>query len=56
MFRVRTMDAALQRSLAQRATHSWLLGIFAAMRSSSRAERGHRAGGTTDNTDYTGHG
>jgi predicted permease len=31
MFRVRTMEAALERSLAQRATYSWLLGIFAAM-------------------------
>jgi predicted permease len=31
MFRVRTMDEALQRSLAQRATYSWLLAIFAGM-------------------------
>ncbi len=31
MYRVRTMDEALERSLAQRATYSWLLGIFAAM-------------------------
>jgi predicted permease len=31
MFRVRTMEEALRRSLAQRATYSWLLGIFAGM-------------------------
>ena len=31
MFRVRTMEEALRRSMAQRATYSWLLGIFAAM-------------------------
>ena len=31
MFRVRTMDEAIGRSLAQRTTYSWLLGIFAAM-------------------------
>jgi predicted permease len=31
MYRVRTMDEALRRSLAQRATYSWLLGIFAAL-------------------------
>jgi predicted permease len=29
MFRVRTMEEALRRSMAQRATYSWLLGIFA---------------------------
>jgi putative ABC transport system permease protein len=31
MYRVRTMEEALRRSLAQRALYSWLLGIFAAM-------------------------
>jgi predicted permease len=31
MFRVRTMEQAVQRSLAQRATYSWLLAIFAGM-------------------------
>jgi putative ABC transport system permease protein len=31
MFRVRTMEEALRRSLAERATYSWLLGIFAGM-------------------------
>jgi putative ABC transport system permease protein len=31
MFRIRTMEEALQRSLAQRATYSWLLGVFAMM-------------------------
>ncbi len=31
MYRVRTMEEALRRSMAQRATYSWLLGIFAAM-------------------------
>ena len=31
MYRVRTMEEAMRRSLAQRATYSWLLGIFAAM-------------------------
>ncbi len=31
MFRVRTMEEALRRSMAQRATYSWLLGIFAGM-------------------------
>jgi predicted permease len=31
MFRVRTMEDAMKRSLLQRATYSWLLGIFAAM-------------------------
>jgi predicted permease len=31
MFRVRTMEEALRRSMAQRATYSWLLGIFACM-------------------------
>jgi ABC-type antimicrobial peptide transport system permease subunit len=31
MYRVRTMEDALRRSMAQRATYSWLLGIFAAM-------------------------
>ncbi|HEY0299992.1 MAG TPA: FtsX-like permease family protein, partial [Rhizomicrobium sp.] len=31
MFRVRTLEQAVQRSMAQRATYSWLLGIFAAM-------------------------
>jgi predicted permease len=31
MFRVRTMDELMERSLAQRTTYSWLLGIFAAM-------------------------
>jgi putative ABC transport system permease protein len=31
MYRVRTMEDALKRSMAQRATYSWLLGIFAAM-------------------------
>jgi predicted permease len=31
MYRVRTMKKALERSMAQRATYSWLLGIFAAM-------------------------
>ncbi len=31
MYRVRTMDEALRRSLAQRATYSWLLGIFATL-------------------------
>jgi predicted permease len=29
MFRVRTMDDAMKRSLLQRTTYSWLLGIFA---------------------------
>jgi predicted permease len=31
MFRVRTMEEALERSLLQRAMYSWLLGIFAAI-------------------------
>jgi predicted permease len=31
LFRVRTMEQALERSMAQRATYSWLLGIFASM-------------------------
>jgi predicted permease len=31
MFRVRTMEEAMRRSLAQRTTYSWLLGIFAAI-------------------------
>jgi predicted permease len=31
MYRVRTMDEALRRSMAQRATYSWLLGIFSCM-------------------------
>jgi len=31
MFRVRTMEELMERSLAQRTTYSWLLGIFAAM-------------------------
>jgi hypothetical protein len=31
MFRVRTMEEALQRSMAQRTLYSWLLGIFATM-------------------------
>jgi putative ABC transport system permease protein len=31
MYRIRTMEEALRRSLAQRGTYSWLLGIFAAM-------------------------
>jgi predicted permease len=31
MFRVRTMEEALNRSLAQRSTYSWLLGVFAAI-------------------------
>jgi putative ABC transport system permease protein len=31
MFRVRTMEEALRRSLAQRATYSWLLAVFAGM-------------------------
>jgi predicted permease len=31
MFRVRTMEAALRRSMTQRATYSWLLGVFAAL-------------------------
>ena len=31
MYRVRTMEEALRRSMAQRATYSWLLGIFAGM-------------------------
>jgi predicted permease len=31
MYRVRTMEEALARSMAQRATYSWLLGIFAAI-------------------------
>ena len=31
MFRVRTMEESLARSMAQRAAYSWLLGIFAAM-------------------------
>jgi predicted permease len=29
MYRVRTMEESLNRSMAQRATYSWLLGIFA---------------------------
>jgi predicted permease len=31
MFRVRTMEEAMQRSMVQRATYSWLLSIFAVM-------------------------
>jgi predicted permease len=31
MYRVRTMDEALRRSLAERRLYSWLLGVFAAM-------------------------
>lgn len=31
MFRIRTMESEMQRSMAQRTTYSWLLGIFAAM-------------------------
>jgi ABC-type lipoprotein release transport system permease subunit len=31
MFRVRTMEEEMRRSMAQRATYSWLLGIFAAI-------------------------
>jgi predicted permease len=31
MFRVRTMEEAMRRSLAQRTTYSWLLGVFAAV-------------------------
>jgi putative ABC transport system permease protein len=31
MYRIRTMEESLRRSLAQRGTYSWLLGIFAAM-------------------------
>jgi predicted permease len=31
MYRVRTMEQGLQRSLAQRATYSWLLAIFAGL-------------------------
>ncbi len=31
MYRVRTMEEGLRRSLAQRALYSWLLGIFATM-------------------------
>ena len=31
LYRVQTMEEALERSLAQRATYSWLFGIFAAM-------------------------
>jgi predicted permease len=31
MYQVRTMDEAMRRSMVQRATYSWLLGIFAVM-------------------------
>jgi putative ABC transport system permease protein len=31
LFRIRTMEDALRRSLAQRALYSWLLGLFALM-------------------------
>ena len=31
MYAVRTMDEALERSLAERTLYSWLIGVFAAM-------------------------